>query len=588
MKKLFKNNVKYLIIVVFLFLFVFNTVAYSGLASKLAITSEAMFRPITDIRITGIKLVSANNGALESYSPKYNVDTTTTGFTLPSDNSEITYKITVTNYGNVKQTIYKFIKNSVNTEGLNVKVTDFTSVCTDENCNNKNDNFTIVHPEGDSSSESNVKEFLITFTTINPSSTTINIIEKYDFRPLYYISYNANGGKNAPQSQIKIYGDNLNLTKNEPTRDFYDFKGWSTSSTSTTIEYKAGEIYSPGTNEKVQDVTLYAVWQKKQAKLDLNYNIDGTWYYAGYNNKIQTGIKVNGEDKGYLNDFGGTYDYGTSYEIYGFRIDGVTIPYSKKYTVDGTNHLGISFNTINFKVNDTNLGSITPTQIIVIPGTTFTVSGNVITLSDGRIATASTKTITGYTIKFLNYTITPNSSTVNAKTMVTANFTKELEKYTISLNGNGATTAGTTAIYEKYGAGIYLDNALKNVMTTTTNKITVPAKKGYTFKGYYTKENGQGDQIINVDGYITDKITSTTYTANTTLYAYYKDETKPTLTLTNSSNGNWTNKDVTIILNGADSGSGIKEYQLKYSGSSNAWKKTTAIKNHPYIKTTKP
>ena len=548
MKKLFKNNVKYLIIVVFLFLFVFNTVAYSGLASKLAITSEAMFRPITDIRITGIKLVSANNGALESYSPKYNVDTTTTGFTLPSDNSEITYKITVTNYGNVKQTIYKFIKNSVNTEGLNVKVTDFTSVCTDENCNNKNDNFTIVHPEGDSSSESNVKEFLITFTTINPSSTTINIIEKYDFRPLYYISYNANGGKNAPQSQIKIYGDNLNLTKNEPTRDFYDFKGWSTSSTSTTIEYKAGEIYSPGTNEKVQDVTLYAVWQKKQAKLDLNYNIDGTWYYAGYNNKIQTGIKVNGEDKGYLNDFGGTYDYGTSYEIYGFRIDGVTIPYSKKYTVDGTNHLGISFNTINFKVNDTNLGSITPTQIIVIPGTTFTVSGNVITLSDGRIATASTKTITGYTIKFLNYTITPNSSTVNAKTMVTANFTKELEKYTISLNGNGATTAGTTAIYEKYNTGIYLDSALTKEMGTNVNAITKPTRsytisfnanntgitvpsaitENYSYSGHYTDVTN-GTQMINENGYITSLFKNTSYTANGTLYAHWG--TKPSVTI---------------------------------------------------------
>ena len=548
MKKLFKNNVKYLIIVVFLFLFVFNTVAYSGLASKLAITSEAMFRPITDIRITGIKLVSANNGALESYSPKYNVDTTTTGFTLPSDNSEITYKITVTNYGNVKQTIYKFIKNSVNTEGLNVKVTDFTSVCTDENCNNKNDNFTIVHPEGDSSSESNVKEFLITFTTINPSSTTINIIEKYDFRPLYYISYNANGGKNAPQSQIKIYGDNLNLTKNEPTRDFYDFKGWSTSSTSTTIEYKAGEIYSPGTNEKVQDVTLYAVWQKKQAKLDLNYNIDGTWYYAGYNNKIQTGIKVNGEDKGYLNDFGGTYDYGTSYEIYGFKIDGVTIPYSKKYTVDGTNHLGISFNTINFKVNDTNLGSITPTQIIVIPGTTFTVSGNAITLSDGRIATASTKTITGYTIKFLNYTITPNSSTVNAKTMVTANFTKELEKYTISLNGNGATTAGTTAIYEKYNTGIYLDSALTKEMGTNVNAITKPTRsytisfnanntgitvpsaitENYSYSGHYTDVTN-GTQMINENGYITSLFKNTSYTANGTLYAHWG--TKPSVTI---------------------------------------------------------
>ena len=548
MKKFFQGKMKILIMIAFLFLFFFNTVAYSGLASKLAITSEAMFRPITDIRVTGIKLVSASNGALESYSPKYNVDTTTTGFTLPSANSEITYKITVTNYGNVKQTIYKFIKNSVSAEGLNVKLTDFTSVCTDENCNNKNDNFTIVHPEGDSSSESNVKEFLITFTTTNPSSTTINIIEKYDFRSLYYISYNANGGKNAPQSQIKIYGDNLNLTKNEPTRDFYDFKGWSTSSTSTTIEYKAGEIYSPGTDEKVQDVTLYAVWQKKQAKLDLNYNIDGTWYYAGYNNKIQTGIKVNGEDKGYLNDFGGTYDYGTSYEIYGFKIDGVTIPYSKKYTVDGTNHLDISFNTINFKVNDANLGSITPTQIIVIPGTTFTVSGNVITLSDGRIATASTKTITGYTIKFLNYTITPNSSTVNAKTMVTANFTKELEKYTISLNGNGATTAGTTAIYEKYNTGIYLDSALTKEMGTNANAITKPTRSytvsfnanntgitvpsaitgNYSYSGHYTDATN-GTQMINENGYITSSFKNTLYTANGTLYAHWG--TKPSVTI---------------------------------------------------------
>ena len=548
MKKFFQGKMKILIMIAFLFLFFFNTVAYSGLASKLAITSEAMFRPITDIRVTGIKLVSASNGALESYSPKYNVDTTTTGFTLPSANSEITYKITVTNYGNVKQTIYKFIKNSVSAEGLNVKLTDFTSVCTDENCSSKNSDFTIVHPEGDSSSESNVKEFLITFTTTNPSSTTINIIEKYDFRSLYYISYNANGGKNAPQSQIKIYGDNLNLTKNEPTRDFYDFKGWSTSSTSTTIEYKAGEIYSPGTDEKVQDVTLYAVWQKKQAKLDLNYNIDGTWYYAGYNNKIQTGIKVNGEDKGYLNDFGGTYDYGTSYEIYGFKIDGVTIPYSKKYTVDGTNHLDISFNTINFKVNDANLGSITPTQIIVIPGTTFTISGNVITLSDGRIATASTKTITGYTIKFLNYTITPNSSTVNAKTMVTANFTKELEKYTISLNGNGATTAGTTAIYEKYNTGIYLDSALTKEMGTNANAITKPTRsytvsfnanntgitvpsaitKNYSYSGHYTDATN-GTQMINENGYITSSFKNTLYTANGTLYAHWG--TKPSVTI---------------------------------------------------------
>ena len=598
MKKIFKGKIKLLIGLTFLALFIFNTIAYSGLATKLAITSEAMFRPNVDIRITNIKLHSAENGAVESYSPKYNVDSTTTGFVLPNTSSKITYEVTVTNYGNVRQTIYKFIKNSISTDGVNIEISNFKPVYSDtssdyncttngttanKNCTYKNSNFTIVSNKNYDDDKENEKVFYITFSTTNPNSTPKNVIENYKYKPVYKIDFNANGGQNAPSSIYKVFGESTSLPKETPTRSLYNFTGWSKSSTSTSAEYSAGGLYDLSEDESniknIKDVTLYAVWQKKQATIDLNYNIDGTWYYAGYNNKIQTGIKVNGEDKGYLNDFSGTYDYGTNYEIYGFKIDGVTIPYSKKYTVDGTNHLGISFNTINFKVNDTNLGSVTPTQLIVIPGTTYTISNNVITLSDGRIATASPKTITGYTSKFSSYTITPNSTTINTKITATANFTKEANTYTITLDNKSATTAGTTAFYEKYGAGIYLDSALKNVMTTSANPIAKPAKTGYTFKGYYTKENGQGDQIINENGYITDKATNTTYTANATLYAYYKDETKPTLTLTNSSNGNWTNKDVTITLNGADSGSGIKEYQLKYSGSSNAWKKTTAPKD---------
>ena len=586
MKKFFHNKIKLLISLTFLTLFLFNTIAYSGLATKLAITSEAMFRPRLDIRVTDIKLKSATNGAVESYSPKYNVDSTTTGFTLPTTEAKITYTITVTNNGNVRQTIYNFIKNAVDSDSIKVEISGFKSVCADVNCNTKNNDYDIVHYEGEGTDFKKYVTFDITFSTTKPSNTTINVIENYTFRPVYKIDFDANGGQNAPSSIYKVFGESTNLPTKVPTKSNYNFTGWSKSSTSTTAEYKAGTTYEPSEStestedyKNIKDTILYAVWQKKQATLDLNYIIDGTVYYSGYNNKIQTGIKVNGEDKGYLNDFSGTYDYGTNYEIYGFKIDGVTIPYSKKYTVDGTNHLGISFNTINFKVNDANLGSVTPIQLIVIPGTTYKVSNNVITLSDGRIATASPKTITGYTSKFSSYTITPNSTTINTKITATANFTKETNTYTITLDNKSATTAGTTAIYGKYGAGIYLDSALKNVMTTTTNKITVPAKTGYTFKGYYTKENGQGDQIINENGYITDKATNTTYIANTTLYAYYKDETKPTLTLTNSSNGNWTNKDVTITLNGADSGSGIKEYQLKYSGSSNAWKKTTAPKD---------
>ena len=553
MKK-YLGKIKYVILTTLIVLFLFTTVAYSGLASKLAITSEVMFRALADIRVTNIKLEKTTGNALESYEPKYNVDATTTGFELPSADSSITYRVTVTNRGKRNQTIYEFIKNSINADGVNIKIEGYT--------------------EKDIIPYESSIDFLITFTTTNPSNQTINVIEKYDFREVYTIEYDANGGTNAPKEQIKYQKEDIALREEIPTRETYKFIGWSETQESETAEYKAGGAYTLD-----KDVILYAVWQKNAAKIDLNYNVDGTWYYSGYNNRIQTGIKVNGEDKGYLNDFGETYDYGTSYEIYGFKLDGEEIPYSKKYTVDGTNHLGIYFNTMNFTVNDESLGSISHEQLIVIPGTTYTVTNSTITMSDGRIVTSSPKTVTGYTTKFTGYTITPNSTTINAKTTVKANFTKEANTYKVTLDNKGATTAGTTTIYEKYNTGIYLDSELKTAMTTSENPITKPVKTGYTFKGYYTKENGQGDQIINADGYITEIITNTTYTANTTLYAYYVDEEKPTLTLTNSSNENWTNKDVTITLNGADSGSGIKEYQLKYSGSSNAWKKTTAPKD---------
>ena len=540
MNKFFKKNIKILIVIAFLFLFVFNTVAYSGLASKLSITSDAMFRAYADIRVTGIKLKSASNGALENYSPKYNVDNTTMGFTLPNNDSSITYEVTVTNFGDRNQTIYSFIEKSINKSGISITISD-------------------NYKAKDIIKFKSSVTFTITIKSTNSDTTPINLIEQYEFRKVYDVEYKSADGKDILEPQYKYEKENLTLRKDIIEKTDYDFKGWTCS---------LGDFAAGGTYTLDQDIILYPKFEKKKGKLDLNYIVDGTTYYSGYNKRIQTGIKVGGVDKGYLDDFGGTYEYGTSYEIYGFKLDEVEIPYSKKYTVDGNNYLNISFNTINFKVNDTSLGSVTPTKLIVIPGTTYKVSNNVITLSDGRIAIAniSKDIIPGYTIKFSKYTITPSSTTINALTTVTANFVKDAEKYTITLDNKSATTAGTTAIYEKYNTGIYLDSALTKVMTTTTNKITVPAKTGYTFKGYYTKENGQGDKIINENGYITDSITNTTYTANATLYAYFKDETKPTLTLTNSSNGNWTNKDVTVKMNGTDAGSGIKEYQWKENG----------------------
>ena len=55
--------------------------------------------------------------------------------------------------------------------------------------------------------------------------------------------------------------------------------------------------------------------------------------------------------------------------------------------------------------------------------------------------------------------------------------------YTITLNaGTGATTAGTTSIYEKYGVGWYKDLAA----SSSISNITKPTKTNYIFTGYWT------------------------------------------------------------------------------------------------------
>lgn len=72
----------------------------------------------------------------------------------------------------------------------------------------------------------------------------------------YVISYNANGGYNAPSNQTKQHGVNITLSRNIPTRQNYTFMGWSTSSTSSYVVYNPGDTYSSNSS-----IDLYAVWQ---------------------------------------------------------------------------------------------------------------------------------------------------------------------------------------------------------------------------------------------------------------------------------------------------------------------------------------
>ena len=74
----------------------------------------------------------------------------------------------------------------------------------------------------------------------------------------YTVSFDANGGSNAPNPQKKTHGQNLILTVAIPTRPNHVFLGWAADSSATSIAYAPGATYTAE-----EDVTLYAVWQER-------------------------------------------------------------------------------------------------------------------------------------------------------------------------------------------------------------------------------------------------------------------------------------------------------------------------------------
>lgn len=73
--------------------------------------------------------------------------------------------------------------------------------------------------------------------------------------PTFTVSYDANGGINAPASQTKLWNVDLTLSGTEPTRSGYKFNGWNTNSHSTGTNYAPGATYKDNAN-----LALYAKW----------------------------------------------------------------------------------------------------------------------------------------------------------------------------------------------------------------------------------------------------------------------------------------------------------------------------------------
>ena len=100
------------------------------------------------------------------------------------------------------------------------------------------------------------------------SSVTLYAI----WRKTITITYNANGGSNAPGVSIgyaynSATSTSIKLQTGTPTKSGYTFLGWSTSSTATSATYSAGGTYTFSAN-----ATLYAIWRKG---ITITYDANG-------------------------------------------------------------------------------------------------------------------------------------------------------------------------------------------------------------------------------------------------------------------------------------------------------------------------
>ncbi len=146
-----------------------------------------------------------------------------------------------------------------------------------DNYNTSNGDFRIIYPfeEG--------KTYYLA-AKYKDANATGNLPVK--LRRQHNITFDANGGSDAPSPQTKLYGDALTLTEEIPYKKGMQCSGWALTPDAEDADYLPGSEFSVE-----GDVTLYAVWEAPTGDCGKN----ASWLYK--NNTL------------YISGVGDMYDY---------------------------------------------------------------------------------------------------------------------------------------------------------------------------------------------------------------------------------------------------------------------------------------
>ena len=306
------------------------------------------------------------------------------------------------------------------------------------------------------------------------------------------ITYNANGGSNAPAKQTANVGQSITITYSKPTRSGYTFLGWSTWSGATEPE----AMFTPGYSYTSDyDLTLYAVWRKNQTtQYSLSFSLqggNGTFnpLYGEYGNRVKIPYtkptKTGYTFLGWATYVGGNASYqpGEYYTLYGnstlyavWKSSGDTTQYYLNFNLQGGSG---TFNTLYGVYGER----------LFIP--------------------SSSPTKNGYTFQGWSTSSTGSPQyqpgdyyTIYSNTILYAIWGESTQYCTITFNANGG--AGAPASQQKV------------VGELTYIPYAKPTRSGYTFLGWSTSRYATSADYQPGQAY-------TPY-GNMTLYAVWEED----------------------------------------------------------------
>ena len=310
----------------------------------------------------------------------------------------------------------------------------------------------------------------------------------------FTVKYNANGGSGAPKSYTTHVGIQSTLSSAKPTREYYDFLGWSTDKAATAKQYAAGAKFIRKTSTintakaavTEPDVTLYAVW--KEQSYTVNYNANGG---SGAPESQTLGRTKDAT-------ISSKVPTRTNYKFLGWskNKNATAADYhpSGKYTERTTATLYAVWQAETYRVSyNANGGSGAPSA------QTANVTSN--------IAISTTKPTRTY-YDFLGWSTTAGGKaeyqpgdTYTGRNNITLYAVWSVQYYTITFNANGGSNAPT---------------AIKKAKTVASVVIptTKPIRSGFIFRGWAESASATKAEYIVGDNY--------TKRSNVTLYAVWE------------------------------------------------------------------